>query len=42
MRGDNGGKEGKGHQGICIKDPWTRTTRVRIEGGWWEWEDRGE
>ena len=21
---DNAGKEGKGHQGTCIKDPWTK------------------
>ena len=23
-RGDNRGKKGKGHQGTCIKDPWTK------------------
>ena len=22
---DNRGKNGKGHQGTCIKDPWTKT-----------------
>ena len=24
--GNNGGKQGKGHQETCIKDPWTWTT----------------
>ena len=24
--GDNGGKKGKGLQGTCLKDPWTKTT----------------
>ena len=27
--GDNGGKKGKGHQGTCLKDPWTKP-----KGGW--------
>ena len=33
--GDNEGKKGKGHQGTCIKDPWTKPKRGRIEGGRW-------
>ena len=32
--GGNRAKKGKGHQGTCIKDPWTKTTvRLRIECG---------
>ena len=33
--GSNGGKKGKGPQGTCIKDPWTRPKRVglRVGGG---------
>ena len=33
--GDNRGKWGKGHQGTCIKDPWTKPKGVglRVEGG---------
>ena len=31
--GDNGGKKGKGCQGTCIKDPWTKTTGGRTECG---------
>ena len=23
-QGDNGGKKGKGRQGTCVKDPWTK------------------
>ena len=34
--GDNGGK-GKGHQGTCIKDPWTKPKGNKIEGGRWGW-----
>ena len=42
--GDNVGKKGKGHQGTCIKYPWTKPKEGRIEGGrgwggrkwWWE------
>ena len=34
---DNKGKKGKGHQETCIKDPWTKPKRGRIEGGRWEW-----
>ena len=33
--GDNVGKKGKGRQGTCIKDPWTKASR--IEGGRWGW-----
>ena len=35
MEGNNMGKKGKGHQGTCIKDPWTKPKRGRIEGGRW-------
>ena len=30
-----GGKKGKGHQGTCIKDPWTKSKGVgfRVRGG---------
>ena len=31
------GKRGKGHQGICIKDTWTKPNGGRIQGGRWEW-----
>ena len=30
---ENRGNKGKGHQGTCIKDPWTRPKGGRIEGG---------
>ena len=30
-----GGKKGKGCQGTCIKDPWTKAKDGRIEGGRW-------
>ena len=34
--GDNEGKKGGGHQGICTKDPWTKTVVVgRIECRRW-------
>ena len=33
MGEDNGGKRGKGHQGTCIKDTWTKPKGGRIEGG---------
>ena len=36
--GHNEGKKGKGHQGTCIKDPWTEPMVGRIEGGRWRWE----
>ena len=36
--GDNGEKKGKGHQGTCIKDPWTKPKGGRIEGGRWQGE----
>ena len=29
------GKKGKGLQGACIKDPWTKPKGGRIEGGRW-------
>ena len=31
--GDNRGKKEKHHQGTCIKDPWTKPKRGRMEGG---------
>ena len=31
--GNNMGKKGKGRQGTCIKDPWTKSKWGRIEGG---------
>ena len=31
------GKKGKGHQGTCIKDTWTKSKEDRIEGGRWAW-----
>ena len=32
-----GGKKGKGHQGTCIKDPWTKPKWGTIEGRRWGW-----
>ena len=32
-----GRKGGKGHQGTCIKDPWTKPKGRRIKGGKWGW-----
>ena len=34
MKGDNGGKKGKSHQGTCITDPWTKTMGEED----WMWE----
>ena len=34
---DNRGKEGKGLQGACTKDPGTEPKGRRIEGGKWGW-----
>ena len=34
---DNGWKRGKGHQGTCIKYPWTKPKGSRIEGGRQGW-----
>ena len=34
---DNGGKRGKGCQGTCIKDTWTKLKWGRIEDGRWGW-----
>ena len=41
-KGDNGGKEGKGCQGTCIKDTWTKPKGGWIEGGRWGWLGWGE
>ena len=36
--GNNGAKKGKGLQGTCTKDPWTKTMRGgRVECGMWGW-----
>ena len=32
-----GRKGGKGHQGTCRKDTWTKPKGGRIEGGRWGW-----
>ena len=32
---ENGGEKRKGHQGTCIKDPWTWTMEGRV--GWVGW-----
>ena len=37
-----GGKKGKGQQGTCIKDTWTKPKRGRIKGGRWGWVGHGE
>lgn len=40
--GNKGGKEGRGYQGICIKDPKTKLKKGRIEGGrWGGWGEGG-
>ena len=36
----NRGKKGKGHQGICMNDPYTKSTR-RSECGRWVWVGQG-
>ena len=41
MGRDNREKRGKGHQGPCIKDTWTKPKKGRIEGGRWEWLEWG-
>ena len=39
---DKGGKKGKGHQGTCIKDTWTKPKGVGLRvGGGGQWS-RGE
>ena len=35
--GNNGWKRGKGCQGTCIKDTWTKPKGDRIESGTWRW-----
>ena len=40
--GDNRGKKGKGRQGTCINDPWTKTMGQRkTECGRWQWVGQG-
>ena len=34
---DNGGNKGKGHQGTCIKDTWTKPKGGQIQDGRWGW-----
>lgn len=41
IRGKRTGK-GNGHQGMCIKDLWTKSEGGRFEGGKWGWEDGGK
>ena len=41
-RGDNEAKKGKGHQGTCIKDPWTKPKGSRTEGRRWAWLGQGK
>ena len=40
--GGNGEKRGKGCQGTCTKDTWTKPKGGRIEGGRWGWVDGGK
>ena len=41
--GDNRGKMGKGHQGTCIKDPWTKPmAKGRVECGREGGQSKGE
>ena len=42
MGEDDSGKKGKGCQGTCIKDTWTKSKEGRIKGGKWGWLRRGE
>ena len=42
MGGDNGGERGKGCQGTCIKDTWTKPKGGRMERGRWGWVGLGE
>ena len=39
---NNEGKKGKACQRICIKDPWTKPKKGRIEGGRWGWVGLGK
>ena len=39
---DNGGKKGKGCQGMCIKDTWAKPKGGRTEGGRWGWVGQGK
>ena len=41
MGRDNRGKNGKGHQGTCMKDQQTKPKGNRIEGGRWRRVGRG-
>ena len=40
--GDNRGKNGKCHQGTCIKDPQTKQKGGRTEGGGGGWMGENE
>ena len=39
---DNMGKKGRGHQGPCIKDIWTKPKSGRFKGGGWGGQEGGE
>ena len=43
MEGDNGGGRGrgKGCQGACVKDTWSKPDWGRIKGGRWGWLGAG-
>ena len=41
LGGNIGGIRGKGCQGTCIKDTWTKPKGGRIEGGRWGWLGSG-
>ena len=39
-RAITGGTKGKGHQGTCMKEPWTKPKEIESRvGGWegWRW-----
>ena len=40
MDGDNRGMKGKSQKATCIKDRWTKSKGVKIEGGRWQWMGR--
>ena len=41
MERGNGGKKGKGHQGTCIQDMWTKPKGDRFEDVRWRWVAQG-
>ena len=40
--GNNEWRKGKGHQGTCIKDTWTKPKEGRMEGRRSGWVGQGE